>query len=68
MIVPTLDSIRCKGVFNRLLEAGRHILLVGPTGTGKSVMINQELRETYTNEDWTFIGMAFSAQTTAGQT
>jgi dynein heavy chain, axonemal len=68
MIVPTLDSIRIKGVFNRLLQAGRHILLVGPTGTGKSVMINQELRTTYTNEDWTYISMAFSAQTTAGQT
>jgi len=31
-------------------------------------MVNQELRTTYTNDDWTYIGMAFSAQTTAGQT
>lgn len=68
MIVPTLDSIRIKGVFNRLIQAGKHILLVGPTGTGKSVMIQQELRSTYTSEDWTYIAMAFSAQTTAMQT
>lgn len=68
MVVPTLDSIRVKGVFNRLLKNGQHVLLVGPTGTGKSIMINEELRTTYNNDDYTYIALAFSAQTTAGQT
>lgn len=68
MIVPTTDSIRIKGIFNRLLKNGSHVLIVGPTGTGKSVMIGQELRSQYNNEEYTHIQMAFSAQTTANQT
>jgi len=40
MIVPTMDSIRIKGVFNKLLKASYPVLVVGPTGTGKSVMID----------------------------
>jgi hypothetical protein len=45
MIVPTVDSIRIKGIFNRLLRNNSHVLVVGPTGTGKSIMVSQELRE-----------------------
>jgi dynein heavy chain len=44
------------------------VLIVGPTGTGKSVMIGQELRSQYNDEEYTHIQMAFSAQTTANQT
>ena len=65
MIVPTVDSIRIKAVFNRLLRNDSHVLVVGPTGTGKSIMVGQELREQYQDEDYTFVQMAFSAQTTA---
>jgi hypothetical protein len=68
MIVPTVDSIRIKGIFNRCLSNDTHTLVIGPTGTGKSIMINQELRERYNDDEYTFISMAFSAQTTANQT
>jgi len=68
MIVPTVDSIRIKGVFNRVLQNNCHCLIIGPTGTGKSIMVNQELRERYNDDDYTFVSMAFSAQTTANQT
>lgn len=39
MIVPTTDSIRIKCIFNRLLKNKSHALIIGPTGTGKSIMI-----------------------------
>jgi ATP-dependent protease Clp ATPase subunit len=65
MIVPTMDSIRIKGIFNRLILNKSPVLIVGPTGTGKSVMIAQELAKQYQNDDYTYIAMAFSAQTTA---
>jgi dynein heavy chain len=37
--IPTQDSIRVKGLFNRLLKCSYPVLITGPTGTGKSVMI-----------------------------
>lgn len=43
-------------------------MITGPTGTGKSVMINQELKARYQNDDYAYIALAFSAQTTAMQT
>ena len=55
MIVPTTDSIRIKGIFNRLLKNNSHCLIVGPTGTGKSIMISQELRTQYNDDDYTYI-------------
>jgi dynein heavy chain len=66
--IPTQDSIRVKGLFNRLLACNYPVLVTGPTGTGKSVMINQELKERYQNDEYAYIALAFSAQTTAQQT
>jgi MoxR-like ATPase len=39
IVVPTLDSIRINNNLNRLLKAGKHTLIVGPTGTGKSISV-----------------------------
>jgi MoxR-like ATPase len=39
IVVPTLDSIRINNNLNRLLNAGKHTLIVGPTGTGKSISV-----------------------------
>lgn len=64
ILVPTLDSIRCKALTKLLLTNGKHIICPGPTGTGKSVNIAQlltyELEETYLT-----LTMVFSAQTSA---
>lgn len=35
--IPTIDSIRMIGVSKMLLVNNKHVLCVGPTGTGKSV-------------------------------
>jgi MoxR-like ATPase len=47
IVVPTLDSIRVNNNLNRLLNAGKHTLIVGPTGTGKSISVMQELKNNF---------------------
>ena len=51
IVVPTLDSIRMKYLAQQVLTSGRHALLPGPTGTGKSVntteMLTYEMPEEY---------------------
>jgi len=43
-------------------------LLVGPTGTGKSIQMVKMLRENFDNEEWAYYQLGFSAQTSANQT
>jgi dynein heavy chain, axonemal len=68
VIVPNVDSIRVRYCLNQLLMQKKHVLIVGETGTGKSIMIQQELKENFQNDDYMFLGLAFSAQTSANQT
>ena len=68
VIVPTIDSIRTNSLVNKLLSCKKHTLLCGPTGTGKSISVINELQTNFINDDYTFLGLAFSAQTSANQT
>ena len=43
IIVPTNDSIRNSYMLNLLLTNNKHVLMVGDTGTGKTININQYL-------------------------
>mmetsp|Transcript_18885 Transcript_18885/g.22437 ORF Transcript_18885/g.22437 Transcript_18885/m.22437 type:complete len:4042 (-) Transcript_18885:161-12286(-) len=43
MVVPTVDTVRNSHVFRTLINAGRHLLLTGDTGTGKTVAAQFEL-------------------------
>lgn len=65
-MVPTLDSIRMKYHVKNLLCAGGHVMIPGPTGTGKSVntfeMLTFEMPEEFTT-----LTRTFSAQTSANQ-
>jgi type II secretory ATPase GspE/PulE/Tfp pilus assembly ATPase PilB-like protein len=36
-------------------------LIVGPTGTGKSITIINELKNTFSNENYMYLGLSFSA-------
>jgi len=61
VIVPNVDSIRVRYCLNQLLMQKKHVLIVGETGTGKSIMIQQELKENFQDDERMFLGLAFSA-------
>jgi len=67
IVVPTLDSIRMKYLKRILVMNKKHVLSPGPTGTGKTVNINQ-LLSAELSEDYQTIPLTFSAQTSANQT
>lgn len=67
IVVPTQDSIRMKYLLKTLVMTNKHVLTPGPTGTGKSVYVNQLV--TYEMpEEYQCLAMTFSAQTSANQT
>jgi dynein heavy chain, axonemal len=76
IIVPTIDTTRytfwldkcCKNAnLNHKLNK-MAFLLVGPTGTGKTVYINNHLLSGLSPDRFAVISLGFSAQTTAAQT
>ncbi|TYZ61500.1 hypothetical protein PybrP1_006824 [[Pythium] brassicae (nom. inval.)] len=67
IVVPTSDSVRSAFLMNLALPLGVHMLIVGPTGTGKTVDVNQFL-EKADPDKFVPLKMAFSAQTSANQT
>lgn len=65
LIVPTIDSIRMNKLLNTLITCDKHPMICGPTGTGKSISIANELKNSFDNATYTYISMSFSAQTSA---
>jgi dynein heavy chain len=67
IIVPTMDSVRYSWLLDRLLVNEKHVLCVGPTGTGKSLVVNEKLMKGLPE---TYLPMLiyFSAQTDANAT
>lgn len=60
IVVPTFDSIRMKYIKRILVMNKKHVLSPGPTGTGKTVNIN-ELLTTELTEEYQSIPITFSA-------
>lgn len=67
LIIPTNDSIRHNYFLNLNIQNHMHSLFCGPTGTGKSINIANELNVNYYNATYTFLATAFSGQTNANQ-
>ncbi|TPX59753.1 hypothetical protein SpCBS45565_g07659 [Spizellomyces sp. 'palustris'] len=67
VIVPTIDTIRNTYLLHLLLHHGCHVLTTGPTGTGKTVTVQDKLMR---GMDQTFMPLVFnfSARTSANQT
>jgi dynein heavy chain len=60
--IPTIDSIRMISITETLLVCNKHVMLVGPTGTGKSVQVGRLLKEKFDTEDsWAYYQLGFSA-------
>ena len=66
-IIPTIDTVRNMYVIDLLLTQGFHVLTLGPTGTGKSVTVQNKLINAMP-ENYNPIFMSFSARSSANQT
>ena len=64
IVVPTMDSIRMKHLAKTLIVNMKHVLMPGPTGTGKSVYV-QQLATFEMTEEYQMLKICFSAQTSA---
>jgi dynein heavy chain, axonemal len=67
IVVPTTDTLKFTYIIEVMLMNEISPLLVGPTGTGKTVYINSYLKR-LSKEKFTPIFICFSAQTSANQT
>jgi dynein heavy chain len=67
LIVPTQDSICYSYLIQHIMAMQRHVLCVGPTGTGKTLVVKEKLSKGMP-EHILPIFISFSAQTSANQT
>lgn len=68
IIVPTTESIRNSYLLRLLLRNGKNLLLLGPTGTAKTICTIAELKKNFYNSQYTYLNLCMSAQTTPNQT
>ena len=59
---------RCTYLMNIMVQHGRALLFVGPTGTGKTAYVKDNLMNRLDKEKFVPLMVNFSAQTSAGQT
>ncbi|KAI9093996.1 dynein heavy chain, N-terminal region 2-domain-containing protein, partial [Phlyctochytrium arcticum] len=65
--VPTVDTARYGHLLDLYIKHGKQVLFVGPTGTGKTVYVNNKLLGGL-DKQYTPVFINFSAQTSANQT
>jgi len=63
LLIPTSDSIRNNYFLHLCVKNKMHLLISGPTGTGKTSNIVSEMNKHYFNSDYTNLITAFSGQT-----
>uniref|UniRef100_A0A8D2QK81 Dynein axonemal heavy chain 12 n=1 Tax=Zonotrichia albicollis TaxID=44394 RepID=A0A8D2QK81_ZONAL len=68
IIVPTMDTVRYTYLLDLFITHGRPLLIVGPTGTGKSVYVKDKLMNNLEKELFLPFFINFSARTSANQT
>ncbi|KAM8834259.1 LOW QUALITY PROTEIN: dynein axonemal heavy chain 12-like [Synchiropus picturatus] len=67
-VVPTVDTRRYSFLMDLCIKHGHPLLLVGPTGTGKSVYVKQKLLNDLDTERFSPFFLSFSARSGANQT
>ncbi|KAG1961895.1 dynein heavy chain 12, axonemal [Pimephales promelas] len=68
IIVPTIDTVRYTYLMDLCIQSGMPLLLVGPTGTGKSVYVKEKLMNNLDKDLFLPFFVNFSARTSASQT
>ncbi|KAI8464307.1 MAG: dynein heavy chain and region D6 of dynein motor-domain-containing protein [Monoraphidium minutum] len=68
IIVPTTDTLRYTYLLDVLARAHRHVLFVGPTGTGKTAFVKRHLATGLPAAVFATCLLNFSAQTSANTT
>ncbi|PVD24358.1 hypothetical protein C0Q70_14839 [Pomacea canaliculata] len=68
MLVPTMDTARYTFLMDLCIEHARPLLFVGPTGTGKSVYVQDKLMNGLSKDRYLPTFVNFSAQTSANMT
>eukprot|EP00958_Prasinococcus_capsulatus_P016076 scaffold1766_cov401-Prasinococcus_capsulatus_cf.AAC.33 len=67
IMIETVDTVRYSYLLEILIRRHHHVLLAGPTGTGKTVYVKKMLHGGLDKSQWTTIECTFSAQTNANQ-
>uniref|UniRef100_A0A8C0K181 Dynein axonemal heavy chain 12 n=1 Tax=Canis lupus dingo TaxID=286419 RepID=A0A8C0K181_CANLU len=67
IIVPTMDTIRYTFLMDLTITYAKPLLLVGPTGTGKSVYVKDKLMNHLEKDQYFPFYVNFSARTSANQ-
>jgi len=67
LLINTVETVRQAFFLKMLLDMEKMVLFVGPTGTGKSAIINSYLHK-LPREKFVLFNLNFSARTTASQT
>ena len=68
IVVPTVDTTRYQYLLERLCDKKRGVLLVGQTGTGKSVIVNNDLKAMEARQRVISCVLSFSAQSSSART